>query len=521
MSNTALQSTDGGVIGGTTAAGAAPAMPLDPDNHNPVRGPELVQTAGRMNTVDMHMLAHKFRLDLIKWTPTQLPGTILGNWKNHPNIHPFTRLIANHYLYWAGSFGLTFSICGSGLVGGRLRFIRVPPHISDEQIRNYTVNDLSYFDGFDLDPKSLLTITIPFEDINRQKMHAMSDDLSNPDAFGSRILVIVYGQLQAQIGDNNGLSVIVEVEMLQDFVISTFVPKMLNTPVNDYSQLDFGGTLSYGGRYVDTIRTYPGTQRVVTTGFNRLRATGGAYRWAGSETATSFIRYASHDMIVPANQQFVDTLAVVKANSYTKGVPGQWAGIWKNNTDVDPSHHYIDYNIGSETEAPVEGKVTFITPARDSTVGIYWYGPLEDEGAKFAPFNNERILYFNVSVGYPSTALFPTTKYAMYPALQCEELGNKLSEFPPLGPNEAVIFSIHDTSSGAVLTFAKLYPEGIFTTTPGTDALVLPSNVSFKYNSIGLKTDIIPVQTPAMRESLRVVMKEAKRALRKAPEPEQ
>jgi len=514
MSNTALQGTDGGMIGGSTAAGASPEMPLDPDNSNPHQAAELVRTAGRMNTYDMHMLAHKFRLDLIKWTPTQLPGTILGNWKNHPNIHPFTRLIADHYMYWAGGFKLTFTICGSGLVGGRLRFIRVPPHISDEQIRQYSVNDLSYFDGFDLDPKSLLTISIPFEDINRQRMHVMTDDLTSSDAFGSRILAIVYGQLQAQIGDNNGLSVIVEVEMCEDFVISTFVPRMLNTPVHDFSNLNFGGNLTFGDRSVLSIETYPGTQRVVTTGFAQLKKVGGELHWPDTENVLSFTRYIDQPTIAENLVRFVNTPKMVGLNGNTRGVPGSWVGIWKDNTDTGPRQHYTSFAVTTPGNFPVETAVNHIPAGTDTQAIVSFYAPMDDEGLQFAPLNNERIMYFAPRIYYPDDANQKTSSYTKYPALQCREFGYKIAESPPLEPQSSLMFSVHDAASGLTILYAKLYPEGIFTTNPGSDALILPANLQFRFLSYGQRTDIIPALTPAMRADLRAVLKETKRSIR-------
>lgn len=520
MSNTALQGTDGGMVGGTTAAGAAPDMPLDPDNHNPVRGPELVQTAGRMNTIDMHMLAHKFRLDLIKWTPSQLPGTILGNWKNHPNIHPFTRFIGKKYLYWAGSFKLTFTICGSGLVGGRLRFIRLPPHISDEQIAKYTVNDLSYFDGFDLDPKSLLTIGIPFEDINRQKMHVMTQDLSHEDAFGSRILVIVYGQLQAQIGDNNGLSVIVEVEMLPDFVISTFVPDLTNTPFANYDGLNFGGTnyyMTYGNSLVTTVNTYPGAVRVAKTGFNLLRKTGGEPWWKENRDCIAFQRFltqkAINIMTEKVNSRLVDSGETVAINNSTFGVPGEWVCAWSYDEDVAAMRH-LQYDKSQDGFAPKEmfSKVPMIVVA--SQCWLYYNEQLEDEGSEFAPLNNERIMYFSVNFKRPSNSFPEQDLDTSYRALQCRELGFKLGQYDALDRNASIMMSVHDSASGIVLMYAKLYPEGILTTHPGSDALVLPNTVEFRFLSVGSRTDQIPAQTPAMRAETRAIMKETKRALR-------
>jgi hypothetical protein len=524
MSNAPLNTLDGGMIGGATAANTAPVMPLDPDNQNPIRGPELAQAAGRINTYDQHMLAHKFRIDALEWKPTQLPGTILGNWKNHPNIHPFTRLVGAQYLYWAGSFKLTFTICGSGLVGGRLRFIRIPPHVSDEDIRRMTVNDLSYFDGVDMDPKSLLQISIPFEDINRLKMHKMTQDLSSEDSFGSRIIVMVYGQLQAQIGDNTGISVIVEVEMNPDFTLSTFIPKQIEAPLNDYSILNFGSSkkaATYCSRRVSNIKVLPGTTRVAVRGFNRLTAPGGETHWKDNDEQIWFA-YGDPALWPKGKNEILADADTVVANG-GNAIPGWW-GLYMYTYPTEDASGMVPIQLNSNFELnpsdptlkPMQAVFEILSDGyKNACYHCILYQQLVDEGSKFVPFNNERILEWVVKLADPTEAGL-THSINDYWALQCDELREKMSRVAPFPKNQALIFSVNDSESGSVLMYTKLYPNGAMTTVAGEAGLDLPSNVEFRFLSVGTVTDLIPVLTPAARADLAAVDKEMKRTLRRA-----
>lgn len=478
-----------GVIEGSTAAGTAPVAPLDPDHAPSQQMPAMAGTVGRMNTYDVHQNLHKYNIDQLKWTPLQKPGYILKTYKNHPSIHPYFQKFYRYYKYWCGGFRLTFRICGSGLVGGALRFAVIPPHISDEEIASYSLQQMTYYDAMDMDPKTLVPVSISMEDINSRRMHVNTGNMNDPDGFGSRVIVYVYGQLQAQIGEVDGLTVIVECEV-EDFAWSTFIPGIADVPTSDFSDVglkSFSQSTS-AGAVISQLRTTPGTTRVITSGFGGLVKSNGVHyletSFPYSQNYVRSVGVGKDDFTDAATTVQKQPLDLVSARLSLNLLPGKYQYAMFNYYTAE------DYSgTGASAAMDAVKRIDDVMQVGAITLS----GNIDNEKFEFKPPNSERVLKFvtptmNLDDKGNSTA-------GTYSSMALDYMANMslLGKFKTLNEGECLLFSLRDLASGETLNFLKYYPEGVFCMIAGSEELAMdPTTLGFVYERSIPRTEFIP-----------------------------
>nr|WBB27613.1 major capsid protein [Feline calicivirus] len=138
----------------------------------------------------------------VNWSTSETQGKILFKQSLGPLLNPYLAHLAKLYVAWSGSIEVRFSISGSGVFGGKLAAIVVPPGIEPVQSTSMLQYPHVLFDARQVEP---VIFSIP--DLRSTLYHLMSDTDT------TSLAIMVYNDLiNPYANDSNSSGCIVTVE---------------------------------------------------------------------------------------------------------------------------------------------------------------------------------------------------------------------------------------------------------------------------------------------------------------------
>nr|ALM55428.1 capsid protein [Feline calicivirus] len=145
----------------------------------------------------------------VNWGTSETQGKILFKQSLGPLLNPYLEHLAKLYVAWSGSIEVRFSISGSGVFGGKLAAIVVPPGVDPVQSTSMLQYPHVLFDARQVEP---VIFTIP--DLRSTLYHLMSDTDT------TSLVIMVYNDLinpYARDSNSSGCIVTVETKPGPDF----------------------------------------------------------------------------------------------------------------------------------------------------------------------------------------------------------------------------------------------------------------------------------------------------------------
>nr|URP23694.1 structural protein VP1 [Feline calicivirus] len=138
----------------------------------------------------------------VNWSTSETQGKILFKQSLGPLLNPYLEHLCKLYVAWSGSIEVRFSISGSGVFGGKLAAIVVPPGVEPVQSTSMLQYPHVLFDARQVEP---VIFTIP--DLRNNLYHLMSDTDT------TSLVIMVYNDLiNPYANDSNSSGCIVTVE---------------------------------------------------------------------------------------------------------------------------------------------------------------------------------------------------------------------------------------------------------------------------------------------------------------------
>nr|ABY67391.1 capsid protein [Feline calicivirus] len=138
----------------------------------------------------------------VNWSTSETQGKILFKQSLGPLLNPYLEHLAKLYVAWSGSIEVRFSISGSGVFGGKLAAIVVPPGVEPVQSTSMLQYPHVLFDARQVEP---VIFSIP--DLRSTLYHLMSDTDT------TSLVIMVYNDLiNPYANDSNSSGCIVTVE---------------------------------------------------------------------------------------------------------------------------------------------------------------------------------------------------------------------------------------------------------------------------------------------------------------------
>ncbi|CAI29269.1 major structural protein precursor [Rabbit vesivirus] len=152
----------------------------------------------------------------VNWSTTEAQGKILFSQALSPELNPYLKHISSLYSTWSGGVDVRFTVSGSGVFGGKLAALIVPPGIEPVESPSMLQYPRVLFDARQTEP---VIFTIP--DIRKTLYHSMDDTDT------TKLVIMVYNELinpyeQADI--KSSCSITVETRPSTDFTFSLLKP---------------------------------------------------------------------------------------------------------------------------------------------------------------------------------------------------------------------------------------------------------------------------------------------------------
>lgn len=152
----------------------------------------------------------------VNWSTSETQGKILFKQSLGPLLNPYLEHLSKLYVAWSGSVEVRFSISGSGVFGGKLAAIVVPPGIDPVQSTSMLQYPHVLFDARQVEP---VIFAIP--DLRNSLYHLMSDTDT------TSLVIMVYNDLinpYANDANSSGCVVTVETKPGPDFKFHLLKP---------------------------------------------------------------------------------------------------------------------------------------------------------------------------------------------------------------------------------------------------------------------------------------------------------
>nr|4PB6_A Chain A, VP1 [Feline calicivirus]4PB6_B Chain B, VP1 [Feline calicivirus]4PB6_C Chain C, VP1 [Feline calicivirus]4PB6_D Chain D, VP1 [Feline calicivirus]4PB6_E Chain E, VP1 [Feline calicivirus]4PB6_F Chain F, VP1 [Feline calicivirus]4PB6_G Chain G, VP1 [Feline calicivirus]4PB6_H Chain H, VP1 [Feline calicivirus]4PB6_I Chain I, VP1 [Feline calicivirus]4PB6_J Chain J, VP1 [Feline calicivirus]4PB6_K Chain K, VP1 [Feline calicivirus]4PB6_L Chain L, VP1 [Feline calicivirus]4PB6_M Chain M, len=152
----------------------------------------------------------------VNWSTSETQGKILFKQALGPLLNPYLTHLAKLYVAWSGSIDVRFSISGSGVFGGKLAAIVVPPGVDPVQSTSMLQYPHVLFDARQVEP---VVFTIP--DLRSTLYHLMSDTDT------TSLVIMIYNDLinpYANDANSSGCIVTVETKPGSDFKFHLLKP---------------------------------------------------------------------------------------------------------------------------------------------------------------------------------------------------------------------------------------------------------------------------------------------------------
>nr|AAX48222.1 capsid protein [Reptile calicivirus] len=174
-------------------------------------------TASTGKSVDQEWMTFFSYHTSINWSTVEPQGKVLYSQALNPSINPYLDHIGKLYSTWSGGIDVRFTVSGSGVFGGKLAALLVPPGVEPIE----SVSMLQYphvlFDARQTEP---VIFTIP--DIRKTLFHSMDETDT------TKLVIMVYNELINPY-ENNGenkttCSITVETRPSPDFTFALLKP---------------------------------------------------------------------------------------------------------------------------------------------------------------------------------------------------------------------------------------------------------------------------------------------------------
>nr|QNQ79830.1 ORF2 [Feline calicivirus] len=152
----------------------------------------------------------------VNWSTSETQGKILFKQSLGPLLNPYLEHLSKLYVAWSGSVEVRFSISGSGVFGGKLAAIVVPPGVEPVQSTSMLQYPHVLFDARQVDP---VIFSIP--DLRSTLYHLMSDTDT------TSLVIMVYNDLinpYANDPNSSGCIVTVDTKPGPDFKFHLLKP---------------------------------------------------------------------------------------------------------------------------------------------------------------------------------------------------------------------------------------------------------------------------------------------------------
>nr|ABI84196.1 VP1 [Feline calicivirus] len=186
----------------------------------------------------------------VNWSTSETQGKILFKQSLGPLLNPYLTHLAKLYVAWSGSIEVRFSISGSGVFGGKLAAIVVPPGVEPVQSTSMLQYPHVLFDARQVEP---VIFTIP--DLRNSLYHLMSDTDT------TSLVIMIYNDLinpYANDSNSSGCIVTVETKPGNDFKFHLLKPpgSMLTHGSVPSDLIPKSSSLWIGNRYWSDITDF-------------------------------------------------------------------------------------------------------------------------------------------------------------------------------------------------------------------------------------------------------------------------
>nr|CAA67809.1 capsid protein precursor [Feline calicivirus] len=186
----------------------------------------------------------------VNWSTSETQGKILFKQALGPLLNPYLEHLSQLYVAWSGSVEVRFSISGSGVFGGKLAAIVVPPGVDPVQSTSMLQYPHVLFDARQVEP---VIFTIP--DLRSTLYHLMSDTDT------TSLVIMVYNDLinpYANESNSSGCIVTVETKPGSDFKFHLLKPpgSMLTHGSVPSDLIPKSSSLWIGNRYWSDITDF-------------------------------------------------------------------------------------------------------------------------------------------------------------------------------------------------------------------------------------------------------------------------
>ncbi|ALF04312.1 VP1 [Feline calicivirus SH] len=152
----------------------------------------------------------------VNWSTSETQGKILFKQSLGPLLNPYLEHLARLYVAWSGSIDVRFSISGSGVFGGKLAAIVVPPGVQPVQSTSMPQYPHVLFDARQVEP-----VIFSLPDLRSTLYHLMSDTDT------TSLVIMVYNDLinpYANDSNSSGCVITVETKPGADFKFHLLKP---------------------------------------------------------------------------------------------------------------------------------------------------------------------------------------------------------------------------------------------------------------------------------------------------------
>nr|ACV95479.1 capsid protein precursor [Calicivirus isolate Geel 2008/Belgium] len=152
----------------------------------------------------------------VNWSTTDETGKVLFVQGLSPRMNPFLDHLAKMYTGWSGSMELRFTISGSGVFGGKVAAVMVPPGIGTEG-----GTSLLQFPHVLVDARQTEPVIFNIPDIRTVLWHDMHDTTT------AHLVILVYNDLlnpYQSVGQGTSCTITVETRGGQDFEFHLLKP---------------------------------------------------------------------------------------------------------------------------------------------------------------------------------------------------------------------------------------------------------------------------------------------------------
>lgn len=447
---------------------------------------------------------------------SMLEGAIIFALPIHPSeCNIFVAHTAKMFNAWSGGMKIRVRPNSTAMYGGCFRICKLPPNLTRDQISTMKLEVLTAFPSIEMNPQNSTWRGFGAPDQRNILYHYAELDEENPATFGGWLVGFVEVPLIYSADGTKELRF--PVELAGDFYfdqVNPFFTESSGSTASPYPEELLNDVLSKSGcdhSYSDAnnaLAILPVNYQAVNYGFLLAGSPGDKNFWSygGSSIATNMLSLRSE---VFAGTRYFNPFCHVNLTTSFTGSKLAIGGVLADKAELNYTIKSIAHNYGVNTidqAGALQDMTTLATSDGFETAYILLTGtadaPTVDNNQwAYAPKNAPFTIYPSDTSGpqltltslmatKESIVLFahPLTGFmSTQPFSFARFLNDPSSKFSKLGENVSHVFKVIDRTTGVVVMYVRLCPDGLFTAAAntGTDILYYLSThiVSFEYYS--------------------------------------